>query len=87
MKIRPPQSVILGFRIIPILGGLLLTVCGGVVGRASSEEATDQAVAQLGAGFISATIRESGFMLRSSHYVADEQPTLVQEFIEKYAAR
>ena len=66
MKKRPLQLASVSFRIVEILAGLLLTACGGALGRASSKPVADAAVAELGAGFVSATVWASGITL---HYV------------------
>ena len=65
MKPRRAQSASLGFRVVKILALLLLAACGGALGRSSSKPATDAAVAELGAGFVSATVQASGTL----HYV------------------
>lgn len=66
MKIRATPSATLTVRIFEILIVLLLSAAGSALGRSSSKQGTDPAVAELGAGFISATVRASGITL---HYV------------------
>lgn len=66
MKKRPLQLASLGFRIVKILAGLLLAASGSALGRSLSKPPTDSAVAELGVGFISATVQASGINL---HYV------------------
>lgn len=66
MKSRLPQSTIVTLRVVKILAGLLLAASGNALGRPSSTEPTDKAVAELGAGFISDAVMASGIRL---HYV------------------
>ncbi len=66
MKTSATGSANPTFRIFKILAVVLLTACGSALGRSSSEQTADTAVAELGVGFISATVRASG---RTLHYV------------------
>lgn len=66
MKTRVTACATLTFRIFKILAVVLLSACGSTPGRSSPKQATDPAVAELGVGFTSATVRASGITL---HYV------------------
>jgi len=66
MKTSPSKSAIVGFRVVKILACLLLAAFSSALGRPPSEQPTDPAVAELGAGFISAMVRARGITI---HYV------------------
>ena len=66
MKISATTSATLFFRTLKMLSVVLLVACASALGRSSPKQASDEAVTELGGGFISATIHANGVTL---HYV------------------
>lgn len=60
------MAALLQFQIRRVIAVSLLVMCGGVLGQSAPNQAADSAIAELGAGFVSATAQVNGITL---HYV------------------
>jgi pimeloyl-ACP methyl ester carboxylesterase len=63
---KTAKAATVPFRILRTLAVFLLAACGSVLGQSLPKQGTDSALAELGAGFFTATVQVNGIML---HYV------------------